>query len=151
MDYALLRDQMLALSETENGWVPLLANVSALLYEALEQVNWAGFYRVRGEELILGPFQGKAACVRIARGRGVCGTAWAENRTVRVENVHLFPGHIACDGASQSEIVIPLRSERGVEAVMDIDSPVLNRFTEADQKGLEQLAQAMEEVIQWTK
>ena len=150
MDYALLTEQLCSLAREEGRYVPLLSNAAALLYHALPEVNWAGFYLVRDDELILGPFQGQIACIRIGRGRGVCGTAWNENRTVRVENVHAFPGHIACDGASSAEIVIPLRDARGaVRAVMDLDSPRLCRFTAADQAGLEAFAHALEGALRW--
>ena len=149
MDYDLLLSQLRALAEAEGWYVPLMANASALLYETLADVNWAGFYLVRKNELVLGPFQGKTACIRIARGRGVCGTAWAEGRTVRVEDVHQFPGHIACDSASNSEIVIPLHSGGRVRAVLDIDSPLFSRFSARDQEGLETFARVLEEYLQW--
>lgn len=150
MDYSLLTEQALALAEEDGWYVPLLSNASALLYQSLPDLNWAGFYLVRNGALVLGPFQGKAACIHIARGKGVCGAAWQENRTVRVDNVHLFSGHIACDGASNAEIVIPLRDGRGiVRAVMDLDSPVFSRFTAEDEKGLEQFARAVEQAIHW--
>ncbi len=151
MDYSLLTAQARALAEAEAWYVPLLANASALLYQSLPDLNWAGFYLVRGDALVLGPFQGKPACVRIPRGKGVCGTAWAQNRTVRVDDVHEFPGHIACDCASNAEIVVPLRDAEGrVRAVMDLDSPQLRRFSEADEQGLNQFARALETVLQWT-
>ncbi len=150
MDYALLCEQLKALAQEEKWFVPLLANASALLYDALPSLNWAGFYLVRQDALVLGPFQGKAACIRIPRDKGVCGTAWAENRTVRVGNVHEFPGHIACDAASNAEIVVPLRDGRGdVRAVMDLDSPLLHRFDEKDQAGLEAFARVLEKAVQW--
>ena len=150
MHYDLLCEQMKALAKEEKWFVPLFANASALLYESLPGLNWAGFYLVRRGELVLGPFQGKTACIRIARDKGVCGTAWAENQTVRVGNVHEFPGHIACDGASNAEIVVPLRDASGiVQAVMDLDSPVLHRFTAEDQMGLEAFARVLETVVQW--
>ena len=149
MDYSLLKAQLLAFSETDRHFLPLLANASALLYDALENVNWAGFYLVRGDKLVLGPFQGRPACVHIAKGRGVCGTAWAEGRTLRVPDVHAFPGHIACDCASRSEIVIPLRRGESIVGVLDIDSPIEDRFSEADQAGLEEFARALEEAILW--
>lgn len=144
MDYDLLCGQLASLAEEESWYVPLMANASALLYETLPRLNWAGFYLVRGEELVLGPFQGKTACIRIAKGRGVCGAAWDRNATQRVDNVHHFPGHIACDGASNAEIVVPLRKGGKVAAVMDLDSPDLNRFTDADQQGLEAFARVLE-------
>ena len=151
VDYELLAEQARSLAEADPWFVPVLANASAVLYEALPDLNWAGFYLVRGDALALGPFQGKVACVRIPYGKGVCGTAWAENRTVRVDNVHDFPGHIACDCASNAEIVVPLRDGDGrVVAVMDLDSPLLSRFDEGDERGLILFAQTLESVIQWT-
>ena len=150
MLYDLLCEQLKALAKEERWFVPLLANASALLYETLPDLNWAGFYLVRQGELILGPFQGRTACIRIARDKGVCGTAWAENQTVRVGNVHEFPGHIACDGASNAEIVVPLRDAEGrVQAVMDLDSPLLHRFSAEDQAGLEAFARVLEANLQW--
>ena len=145
MDYAMLTAQLMSLAETDPYFVPLLSNASALLYDALPDVNWAGFYLVRGGELILGPFQGKVACVRIAKGKGVCGTAWKEDRTQLVPDVHAFPGHIACDAASRSEIVVPIRRGGEVVAVLDIDSPVPKRFTEEDREGLELFVNTLEE------
>ena len=124
-----------------------LANVSALLYTALEDVNWAGFYLLEGETLVLGPFQGNPACVEIACGNGVCGTAAATDKTQLVPDVHAFPGHIACDSASRSEIVIPIHSRGKVCGVLDIDSPSLSRFTEADREGLEKLVRLLEELL----
>ena len=150
MRYDLLNDQLKALAREEKWFVPLLANASALLYETLPDLNWAGFYLVRKGELTLGPFQGKTACIHIARDKGVCGTAWAENQTVRVGNVHEFPGHIACDSASNAEIVVPLRDAEGnVLAVMDLDSPLFHRFEPEDQAGLESFAHLLESCAQW--
>ncbi len=146
-DYKLMIRQTEALAEDSPFPIPLMANVSALLFESLEDVNWAGFYLVRGGELILGPFQGKIACVRIAKGKGVCGTAWAQDRPQLVPDVHKFPGHIACDSASNSEVVIPMHRDGEVFAVLDIDSPSLARFSEDDLKGLESLAEAMERIF----
>lgn len=117
-----------------------LANASALLWSALEDINWAGFYLMEGGQLVLGPFQGKPACIEIAIGRGVCGTAAQQKKTLVVPDVHKFPGHIACDGASNSEIVIPLMRGDEVFGVLDIDSPVFDRFSEADREGLESFA-----------
>jgi len=117
-----------------------LANASALLWSALEDINWAGFYLMEGSQLVLGPFQGKPACIEIAIGRGVCGTAAQQKKTLVVPDVHAFPGHIACDGASNSEIVIPLMRGDEVFGVLDIDSPVFDRFSEADREGLESFA-----------
>lgn len=148
-DYALLCQQMLSLAQEDGWYVPLLSNASALLFDSLPDLNWAGFYLVRDGRLTLGPFQGKTACIHIPYGRGVCGAAWKENATQRVENVHLFPGHIACDGASNAEIVVPLRRGSEVAAVMDLDSPVFSRFTPADQEGLERFARVLEAALQW--
>lgn len=149
-DGFLLTEQVLALAQEDAWWAPLMANASALLYQSLPDLNWAGFYLVRDGRLTLGPFQGKAACIHIERGRGVCGTAWRDNRTVRVPDVHAFPGHIACDGASNAEIVIPLRDGAGcVRAVMDLDSPVFGRFSAADQEMLEAFARAIEACVRW--
>ena len=120
------------------------ANASALLFDALADINWAGFYFMDGSALVLGPFQGKPACIRIPLGRGVCGTAAAENAVQLVYDVHQFPGHIACDSASNSEIVIPLRENGQVFGVLDIDSPSIGRFTDADREGLERFAALLE-------
>ncbi len=144
-DYGMLLAQAEALAKEEPFYVPLLSNLSALVYETLPGLNWAGFYLVRKERLVLGPFQGKVACIHIGMGKGVCGTAAAEDRTVRVGNVHEFPGHIACDSASNAEIVIPLRKAGQVVGVLDLDSPELNRFSEEDQAGLERLAELIGE------
>ena len=144
MDYELLIRQLESLAETDSWALPLLSNASALLYEALDEVNWAGFYLMREGRLVLGPFQGKVACVHIAVGKGVCGAAVAQDRTQRVMDVHQFPGHIACDAASRSEIVVPLHAGGEVVGVLDIDSPVEGRFLEADQAGLEAFARALE-------
>ena len=150
MYYQLLTEQVLALAHQEPWYIPLLSNVSALLYETMDKLNWAGFYLVRDGSLILGPFQGKVACIHIPFGKGVCGTAALENRTLRVADVHQFPGHIACDCASNSEIVLPVHDKDGrVAAVLDIDSPVFSRFDDADQAGLEALVRGLEQCIQW--
>lgn len=140
-DYGMLLAQAEELAKEEPFYVPLLSNLSALVYETLPGLNWAGFYLLRNGQLVLGPFQGKVACIHIGMGKGVCGTAAAEDRTVRVGNVHEFPGHIACDSASNAEIVIPLRKAGQVVGVLDLDSPELNRFSEEDQAGLERLAE----------
>lgn len=124
-----------------------LANASALLWQNLPDINWAGFYKLRGDKLVLGPFQGKPACIVIPMGRGVCGTAAAEEKTVRVEDVHTFPGHIACDGASNSEIVIPLYRGSALWGVLDIDSPRFSRFSPEDQQGLERFAAVLSEAL----
>lgn len=142
--FPLLCQQLAAVTEGVPHLIANLANASAVLNEALTDINWVGFYLVEGDRLILGPFQGKTACIEIPRGRGVCGTAFAENRTQLVYDVHQFPGHIACDSASNSEIVIPLRKDGRVVAVLDIDSPSIGRFDEEDRKGLEQVAKIIE-------
>ena len=135
--YTMLSKQLDALLEGENNSIANLSNASALLNQFLERINWVGFYLMEDGELVLGPFQGLPACVRIPVGKGVCGTAVADKKTMLVEDVHAFPGHIACDAASRSEIVIPLMREDQVIGVLDIDSPELSRFTEDDQQGLE--------------
>ena len=142
--FPLLCQQLAAVTEGVPHLIANLANASAVLNEALTDINWVGFYLVEGDRLILGPFQGKTACIEIPRGRGVCGTAFAENRTQLVYDVHQFPGHIACASASNSEIVIPLRKDGRVVAVLDIDSPSIGRFDEEDRKGLEQVAKIIE-------
>ena len=125
-----------------------LANVSALINLALEDINWAGFYIMKEGQLVLGPFQGKPACIRINVGSGVCGTAVAENKTQLVKNVHEFPGHIACDSASNSEIVVPIHNKDGsVYGVLDIDSPSFERFTEEDKAGLEAVVKVIEKIL----
>lgn len=148
-DYALLAEQLSGLLEGERDVTANLANASALLNETLEDLNWVGFYLRRGEELVLGPFQGRVACIRIPLGRGVCGTAAALDEIQLVPDVHQFPGHIACDGASNSEIVLPLHSGRKVVAVLDIDSPSLNRFQPSDREGLLQCARIIEAACDW--
>ena len=162
-DYGLLAKQIVSLAEVDAHWLPVLSNASALLWDALDDINWAGFYLVDPvtvsglepdaapsshkpctPELRLGPFQGKVACVRIPFGRGVCGTA-AETKTSQlVEDVHQFPGHIACDSASNSEVVVPIVKDNQVVGVLDIDSPSVARFTQEDLTGLEQVVKALE-------
>lgn len=137
--YAALEVQLRALLHGENDFIANCANTSALLWHSLPYLNWAGFYRLDNGELILGPFQGKHACGRIQVGKGVCGSAAIMGKTVVVPNVHQFPGHIACDAASRSEIVIPLIKDRELLGVLDLDSPKLNRFDVEDKKGLEKL------------
>ena len=146
-DYRLIAQHTKALAEESRDPIPVMANVSALLYHSMADVNWAGFYLVKGEHLLLGPFQGKVACVKIAKGRGVCGTAWTEDKTQLVPNVHTFPGHIACDSASRSEIVVPIHVGGEVIGVLDIDSPLPARFTQADRAGLTQLVETIEHII----
>ena len=150
MDYNLLCAQLRAFAEADNWYVPLLSNAAALIYDSMADLNWAGFYLMRGGRLVLGPFQGKVACIRIPVGKGVCGTAVAEDRTQRVADVHAFPGHIACDSASNSEIVVPIHAGGAVIGVLDIDSPRPDRFSEADQAGLEALVRTLEELqVDW--
>ena len=124
-----------------------LSNASALLWAALPDINWVGFYKMMDGQLVLYPFQGKTACVRIPVGKGVCGTAVAEDATQLVPDVHEFPGHIACDSASNSEIVIPIHVDGEIWGVLDIDSPYLNRFTEEDRAGLEQFVEILEKIL----
>ena len=182
-DYGLLAKQIVSLAEVDAHWLPVLSNAAALLWDALDDINWAGFYLVdpatvtgaepstepsaapgaepdaalgaepgeapsdhelRTPELRLGPFQGKVACVRIPFGRGVCGTAAATKTSQLVEDVHQFPGHIACDSASNSEVVVPIFKDGQVVGVLDIDSPNVARFTQADLAGLEQVVKALE-------
>lgn len=147
VDYALLVAQTEALCEGETDALANLANVAALIYNTLPNVNWAGFYLMREGELVLGPFQGQSACVRIPVGSGVCGTAVSERRVQRVSDVHEFPGHIACDAASESEIVFPLRRAGEIVGVLDVDSPVKDRFSETDEKGLLETVGLIEKVL----
>lgn len=135
--YDELATALRALIDGEPDWIANLANASALLYASLPDLNWAGFYLLKQDELVVGPFQGKPACVRIAIGKGVCGTSAARRETVIVPNVHEFPGHIACDSASNSEIVVPMISEGKLLGVLDLDSPKLERFDAEDRDGLE--------------
>ena len=144
-NYSELNAQLQSLIEGVPFQTANLANASALLWQELEDLNWAGFYLRRGNELVLGPFQGKPACIRIPWGRGVCGAAAASGQTRRVENVHDFPGHIACDCASNSEIVVPIFHGGEVAAVLDLDSPLFSRFSEADQRGLEAFVRILEQ------
>ncbi len=137
--YRALTADLSALLEGESDWMANTANCAALLYHAMNAINWAGFYFLKNGELVLGPFQGKPACVRIAIGRGVCGTAAERRETLLVPDVHQFPGHIACDSASRSEIVVPLIQNGRLIGVLDIDSPITNRFDEQDRAGLEAL------------
>jgi GAF domain-containing protein len=148
-DYKLLCEQMRSLAEDEPHFMPVLANASALINEELEDLNWAGFYLMNKGSLLLGPFQGKTACIRIALGKGVCGTAAEKDETQVVADVHQFPGHIACDGASNSEIVVPIHSNGKVIGVLDIDSPKFNRFSAADKAGLEAFVKVLEEVTEF--
>jgi GAF domain-containing protein len=146
--YQSLNAQVAALISGERNLIANLSNVSALLNMTLEEINWVGFYLLENDdELVLGPFQGKPACVRIPVGKGVCGTAVAEDKTQLVADVHQFAGHIACDAASNSEIVVPVHQDNKVIGVLDIDSPIFSRFDSDDQAGLEQLVKILEENI----
>lgn len=139
--YAGLQSQLRSLLEGERDFIANAANFSALLYHSLPDLNWAGFYLSKGEGLVLGPFQGKPACVRIAMGNGVCGTAAQQRQTILVDNVHDFPGHIACDSASNSEIVVPLIKHERLLGVLDLDSPSFARFDDEDAQGLNELVE----------
>lgn len=145
--YELMNAQLAALLEGETDMVANMANMSAIIYDTLSDLNWAGFYIMKNGELILGPFQGKVACMHIAMGRGVCGTAAQRKETVLVKNVHEFPGHIACDSASNSEIVVPVMINGEVIAVLDIDSPILERFDEEDREGLDGTVKVLEKSL----
>lgn len=140
--YAALLEQAEALFKGEHDAIANAANLSALIWQGLPDLNWAGIYRFDGRELVLGPFQGKPACIRIAMGKGVCGTAAAKRQTIVVPDVHQFDGHIACDSASNSEIVVPLVLGDTLHGVLDLDSPRFNRFDEEDRHGLEALARS---------
>ena len=168
-DYGLLAKQIVSLAEVDTHWLPVLSNAAALLWDALDDINWAGFYLVDpvtvtgvepnaapsayepcAPELRLGPFQGKVACVRIPFGRGVCGTAAATKTSQLIEDVHQFPGHIACDSASNSEVVVPIFKDGQVVGVLDIDSPSVARFTQEDLTGLEQVVKALESCVNFS-
>ena len=146
-DYKLLCDKLYALVSGVPHKIANLSNAASLIYSELEKINWAGFYLLEGDTLVLGPFGGKPACIEIPVGRGVCGAAVAKSETIVVPDVHKFPGHIACDSASRSEIVIPLFKDGKILGVLDIDSPYLSRFDEADREGLEALARIIEKEI----
>ena len=146
-DYQTLCAQLAALTDGIPYKIANLSNASALLWEYLENINWAGFYIMEDGKLVLGPFQGKTACIVIPVGKGVCGTAVAEDATQLVADVHQFPGHIACDSASNSEIVIPIHVDGKIFGVLDIDSPEFGRFTEADREGLEAFVRILERVL----
>ena len=146
-DYSLLNSQLAALVEGIPHPISNLANAAALLWQSLPDLNWAGFYLREGELLVLGPFQGKTACIEIPLGRGVCGTAAQQNQSQLVPDVHAFRGHIACDSASNSELVVPLRKNGEVVGVLDLDSPSLNRVTEEDRIGLEAFAEILQKAI----
>ena len=147
INYKEIAAQVSALVEGVPYEVANLANVSALLWQELPRINWVGFYKMVDGALVLGPFQGKPACIRIPVGKGVCGTAVAEEKTQLVYDVHQFPGHIACDCASNSEIVVPIRVKGRVWGVLDIDSPEIGRFTAEDQAGLEEIVGILEQVL----
>ena len=147
-DYEMMNRQLEALTEGVPYETANLANAAALLWHTLTDINWAGFYKMEDGILVLGPFQGKTACTMIPVGRGVCGTAVAEDRTQLVYDVHQFPGHIACDSASNSEIVVPVRVNGQIWGVLDIDSPHIGRFTEADRTGLEAFVRVLETRLQ---
>ncbi|SET45446.1 GAF domain-containing protein [Oceanobacillus limi] len=146
-DYELMIKQLQSLLEGEKDKVANLSNASALLNQFLNEVNWVGFYLWKEDQLVLGPFQGLPACIRIPYGKGVCGTAIKEQKTQRIENVHHFPGHIACDSASQSEIVIPIFIDNEVFGVLDIDSPIVDRFDETDQIYLEKFVDTLKSYL----
>lgn len=142
--YKLVNEQLKCLIEDVDYTITNYANASALLFQSLENINWAGFYFMRNGELVLGPFQRKIACTKIAVGKGVCGTAAAQDRIQRIADVHQFPGHIACDCASRSEIVLPIHKNGEVIGVLDIDSPIEGRFSEADEEGLQVFVEILE-------
>jgi len=147
--YGALSKSLESLLEGETDALANLANASGLLADALERINWCGFYVLRGDELVLGPFQGKPACVRIALGKGVCGTAALRRETLVVPDVNAFPGHIACDAASRSEIVVPILQDGRLRGVLDVDSPETGRFDEEDRRGLEEVVKKLTPRIRW--
>ena len=146
-DYTLLNQQLRALTQGVPHPIANLANAASLLFHTMEDLNWAGFYLMEEGKLVLGPFQGKTACIEIPVGKGVCGTAVAAGETQRVEDVHQFPGHIACDCASNSELVIPIRQKDRVIGVLDLDSPSIGRFQKEDQEGLEAFVRVLERTV----
>ena len=143
-NYTLLKKQLTSLIEDETNLIAILSNTSALLNDNLDQINWVGFYLIENNELILGPFQGHPACVHISIGKGVCGTAVANNQTQLVDDVNTFPGHIACDANSKSEIVVPIHVDNEIIGVLDIDAPITQRFSKGDQQGLEEIVSILE-------
>ena len=161
-DYDLMVSQLRELTDRESNWVADLANASALLFDSMSDLNWAGFYLVDNDhtdkksgieaprQLVLGPFQGNPACIRIPLCAGVCGAAALQNKVQRVDDVHQFPGHIACDSASNAEIVIPIHKNGKLVGVLDLDSPLKNRFTEEDEAGLKKIVAALEEIAEFT-
>ncbi|MGJ5708628.1 GAF domain-containing protein [Staphylococcus equorum] len=146
-NYDLLQKQVASLIEDESNLIAILSNVSALLNDSLDQINWVGFYLIENNELILGPFQGHPACVHIAIGKGVCGTAVETNESQLVEDVNAFPGHIACDANSKSEIVVPIHKDNQIIGVLDIDAPITNRFSNTDKIALEEIVKVLEQQI----
>ena len=140
-DYRLMYEQAAEIIRTEPHYVSALSNLSALLFQSMEGINWAGFYLMDRGSLVVGPFQGKTACIRIEIGKGVCGTAVRQQRVVRVADVHAFPGHIACDASSRLEIVLPIWNKGRIAGVLDIDSPLPDRFTAEDEEGLSDIVQ----------
>ena len=149
--YASLARSLESMLAGESDSLAHLANAAALLFEALPDINWAGFYIRRGDDLVLGPFQGKPACVRIPIGRGVCGTSAERRQTIVVPDVHRFPGHIACDAASRSEIVVPLLAGAGLAGVLDLDAPREGRFDEEDRRGLERFTGILIPAVDWKR
>jgi len=143
-NYNLLGKQLASLIEDETNLIAILSNTSALLNDNLDQINWLGFYLIENNELILGPFQGHPACMHISIGKGVCGTAVANNQTQLVDNVNTFPGHIACDANSKSEIVVPIHVNNEIIGVLDVDAPITQRFSKDDQQGLEEIVSILE-------
>ena len=148
-DYAILREQVMGLLKEEPFYVAAMSNISSVMNDALPDINWVGFYVLRSGRLVVGPFQGKPACIHIHIGSGVCGSCVHQDQTIVVPDVHAFPGHIACDSASNSEIVIPIHYCNKVAAVLDIDSPLFDRFSEEDRRGLETTVSCMEKVLEW--
>lgn len=151
MDYTLLCGQAEEIMAADPWYVAALSNLSALVMDSLPDLNWAGFYLLREGRLVVGPFQGKPACIHIPAGKGVCGASLERDEALNVPDVHRFPGHIACDSASSAEMVIPLHAGGRVVAVMDLDSPKRNRFSEADAEGLRKLAEVIEKGIAWER
>ena len=143
-NYNLLGKQLASLIEDETNLIAILSNTSALLNDNLDQINWVGFYLIENNELILGPFQGHPACIHISIGKGVCGTAVANNQTQLVDDVNTFPSHIACDANSKSEIVVPIHVNNEIIGVLDIDAPITQRFSKGDQQGLEEIVSILE-------
>lgn len=148
VSYEAVARALEALTEGVPFEIANLANASALLWQELPELNWVGFYKLVREELVLGPFQGKTACIRIPVGKGVCGTAVREDRALVVPDVHQFPGHIACDGASRSEVVVPIRVNGRIWGVLDLDSPLPGRFSQADEAGLELCVRVLEQMLE---